>query len=129
MARLKSKQIKEFQSTQTTAFRNAQGTLLGNTKDIPSTAAVQNEFVPEDSLVIETFINQTKSSSTGGWSLTISNRVQNDDPNLVSLFINGLKIKNAVRTISGTTLNFNQIDYDLDAIDEIEVHYIRTHTV
>ena len=121
MGQLKSKQISNFNSN--VVWTSATSTEIPNSKD------VMNEFIPEDSLVIESFTNLTIGASKQDWPLTLTFNVQDADTNKVSLFINGLKIKEAAKSVSGAAVIFNSIDYDIDIHDTLEVHYIKDHTV
>ena len=121
MAGIKSKQLQDFNNNVTWTSATS--------REIPNSKDIMNEFVPEDSLIIETFTNQTISSNGQTWQLNLSYQVQGNDTNMVTLFINGLKIQDAASSISVQTITFNAIDYDIDSLDVLEVHYIKAHTV
>lgn len=87
-----------------------------------------NYFLPETSMISETFVNQTISSSSGSWSLTLTYNVEDDNSELVVLYINGVKT-NCINTVANNQITFNTIAYDIDTIDELEIHYIKEHSV
>jgi len=120
MSLLKSKQIADFNS-------NVNWTLASNS-EIPNTRDIMNEFLPETSMVSEIFVNQTISSSTGAWSLTLTYNVEDNNPELAVLYINGLKI-NYINSVLNNQITFDAIPYDIDTDDELEVHYIKSHSV
>jgi len=120
MSRLKSKQIADFNS-------NVNWT-LASSSEIPNTRDIMNEFLPETSMVSETFVNQTISSSTGAWSLTLTYNVEDNNPELATLYINGLKT-NSINSVLNNQITFDTIPYDIDTNDTLEVHYIKSHSV
>jgi len=120
MSLLKSKQIADFNS-------NVNWTLASNS-EIPNTKDIMNEFLPETSMVSETFVNQTISSSTGAWSLTLTYNVEDNNPELATLYINGLKT-NSINSVLNNQITFDTIPYDIDTNDTLEVHYIKSHSV
>jgi len=126
MSRVKSKQISDFNPAVT--WTSATNTEIPNTKDI------QNQFIPEDNLIIEKFINQTIASDAGTWSIITSYDVHELTINNITLFINGLKIDEAAVSVADNGSNtseitFKQIDYDIDSDDIFEVHYIKDHAI
>lgn len=129
MARLKPKQIEGFEVTNTTAFSNA-GSIVANESTFPSTAAVQNEFIPEHSLIVEQFTGLSFASSTSQWAITLSNTVQNDDVDMVTVFVNGVKLMdNYTVSVSGATVQMAVLAYDIESNDIVEVHYVESHSV
>jgi len=120
MAQLKSKQISDFNPN--VVWSAATATEIPNSKDI------QNNFLPESSMVIEDFSGSVIVSSTGPWQLVLSSNVQNDDLDLVTIFVNGVKT-NGVTAVNGTIVTINQYAYDIAADDVLEVHYIKEHNI
>ena len=120
MAFLKSKQIRDFSSNITWTSASS--------SEIPNSRDIMNYFLPEASMISETFVNQTISSSSGSWSLTLTYDVEDNNPELVVLYINGLK-SNSVSLVSNNQITFDALSYDIDTSDELEVHYIKSHTV
>lgn len=129
MAQLRPKQIKGFEVTNTSAFND--GTqIVANEQTFASTAAIQNEFIPEQSLIIEQFTGVSFPSSTQGWNITLMNPVQNNSADMVTVFVNGVKLMdNATEAVTGNVVKMAQLSYDIDSIDIIEVHYVETHSV
>ena len=129
MAKLKPKQIAGFEVTNVDAFND--GTqIVANEETFASTAAIQNEFIPEQSLIIEQFTGFTFASSTQQWNITLSNPVQQDNVDMVTVFINGVKLMdNFTVSVSGTVVTMATLSYDIEANDIIEVHYVESHTV
>jgi hypothetical protein len=126
MSRVKSKQISDFNPAVTWTS--------ATDKEIPNTKDIQNQFIPEDNLIIEKFINQTIASDVGTWSIITSFDVHELTANNITLFINGLKIDEAAVSVvdngSNTSeITFKQIDYDIDSDDIFEVHYIKDHAI
>jgi hypothetical protein len=122
MAQLKSKQIQEFNDN--VVWTSA------DSKEIPNSKDIQNNFVPEAAMVIEEFTSQSISSASANWTLTLSNSVMSNDVSFVSLWINGYKALASINvSVSGTTATFGALGYDIDAIDTLEVHYIKNHSV
>lgn len=120
MALIKSKQISDFNS-------NINWT-SANSSEIPNSRDIMNFFLPETSMIFETFVNQTISSSSGSWSLTLTYDVEDNNPDLVALYINGVK-SNSVSLVSNNQVTFDALAYDIDVNDEIDVHYIKSHSV
>ena len=120
MSQIKSKQIGDFNN-------NVTWTAATST-EIPNSRDVMNSFTPEDTLIAEEFTNQTISSTASVWSLTLAHNVQNNDTALVVLYINGVK-SNTVLSVSGNSVTFDSLSYDIDTIDTLEVHYVKEHTV
>jgi hypothetical protein len=94
----------------------------------------QNNFIPEDNLIIERFINQTIASDAGNWTVITTKDVHGLATTNITLFINGLKIDDAAVSVADNGSNtsqitFKQIAYDLDAADIFEVHYIKDHQI
>lgn len=126
MSRVKSKQISDFNPAVTWTS--------ATDKEIPNTKDIQNQFIPEDNLIIEKFINQTIASDTGTWSVITSFDVHELAANNITLFINGLKIDEAAISVvdngnNTSEITFKQIDYDIDSDDIFEVHYIKDHAI
>lgn len=126
MSRVKSKQISDFNPTVTWTS--------ATDKEIPNTKDIQNQFIPEDNLIIEKFINHTIASDAGTWSIITSFDVHELTTNNITLFINGLKIDEAAVSVADNGSNtseitFKQIDYDIDNDDIFEVHYIKDHAI
>lgn len=126
MSRVKSKQISDFNPAVTWTS--------ATDKEIPNTKDIQNQFIPEDNLIIEKFINQTIASDVGTWSVITSFDVHDLATNNITLFINGLKIDEAAVSVADNGSNtseitFKQIDYDIDSDDIFEVHYIKDHAI
>jgi hypothetical protein len=126
MSRVKSKQISDFNPAVTWTS--------ATDKEIPNTKDIQNQFIPEDNLIIEKFINQTIASDVGTWSIITSFDVHELTANNITLFINGLKIDEAAVSVADNGSNtseitFKQIDYDIDSDDIFEVHYIKDHAI
>jgi hypothetical protein len=126
MSRVKSKQISDFNPAVTWTS--------ATDKEIPNTKDIQNQFIPEDNLIIEKFINQTIASDVGTWSIITSFDVHELTANNITLFINGLKIDEAALSVADNGSNtseitFKQIDYDIDSDDIFEVHYIKDHAI
>ena len=120
MALIKSKQISDFNS-------NINWT-LANSNEIPNTRDIINEFLPETSMISETFVNQTISSSTGAWSLTLTYDIEDNNPELAVLYINGVKT-NSINSVLNNQITFDTIPYDIDTGDELEVHYVKSHSI
>lgn len=120
MSLIKSKQISDFNS-------NIDWT-LANSSEIPNSRDIMNEFLPESSMVSETFVNQTIASSTGTWTLTLTYNVEDNNSELAVLYINGVKA-NCINTVLNDEITFDAISYDIDTDDELEVHYIKSHSV
>ena len=96
MAQLKSKQIQEFNDN--VVWTSA------DSKEIPNSKDIQNNFVPEAAMVIEEFTSQSISSASANWTLTLSNSVMSNDVSFVSLWINGYKALASITvSVSGTT--------------------------
>ena len=126
MSRVKSKQISDFNPAVTWPS--------ATDKEIPNPKDIQNQFIPEDNLIIEKFINQTIASDVGTWSIITSFDVHELTANNITLFINGLKIDEAAVSVADNGSNtseitFKQIDYDIDSDDIFEVHYIKDHAI
>lgn len=122
MATLKSKQIHDFNNSVT--WTSASDSEIPNSKDI------QNQFVPEDSMILEEFTNQTKSSTSAQWTLTVTHNIQSNSASLVTLFVNGFKMRSSlISSVSNKVITFDALGYDIDSIDVLEVHYIKNHTV
>ena len=126
MSRVKSKQISDFNPAVTWTS--------ATDKEIPNTKDIQNQFIPEDNLIIEKFVNQTIASDAGTWSVITSFDVHDLATNNITLFINGLKIDEAAVSVADNGSNtseitFKQIDYDIDSDDIFEVHYIKDHAI
>lgn len=126
MSRVKSKQISDFNPAVTWTS--------ATDKEIPNTKDIQNQFIPEDNLIIEKFINQTIASDAGTWSVITSFDVHELAANNITLFINGLKIDEAAISVvdngnNTSEITFKQIDYDIDSDDIFEVHYIKDHAI
>jgi hypothetical protein len=119
MAQLKSKQISDFNS-------NIDWSTVSST-EIPNSKDVNNTFVPENSLLVEEFTNQTI-VSTSPWSLELSYEVEDDNTGLVTLYANGVKY-GVVSNVSGSTVNFNALGFDIENSDLLEVHYVKKHSV
>lgn len=123
MGRLKSKQIHDFNDS----INGLAGWSATTNNEIPNARDIADNFVPEYALVVEEFIGLTI-ASTSAWSLTLSNNVSGDHIGLISVYVNGVKLKRAAfNSVSGTTLSLNAIDYDIDAQDVIEIHYVQAH--
>ena len=120
MALIKSKQISDFNS-------NINWTLASGS-EIPNTRDIINEFLPETSMISETFVNQTISSSTGAWSLTLTYDIEDNNPELAVLYINGVKT-NSINSVLNNQITFDTIPYDIDTGDELEVHYVKSHSI
>lgn len=122
MATLKSKQIHDFNNSVT--WTSASDSEIPNSKDI------QNQFVPEDSMILEEFTNQTKASTSAQWTLTVTHNIQSNSASLVTLFVNGFKMRSSlISSVSNNVITFDALGYDIDSIDILEVHYIKNHTV
>lgn len=122
MANLKSKQIGDFNNNVT--WTSASNTEIPNSKDI------QNQFVPEDAMILEEFTNQTISATSSQWTLTVTHNIQSNSASLVTLFVNGFKMRSSLTSsVSNKVITFDALGYDIDTIDVIEVHYIKNHTV
>jgi len=117
---IKSKQIINFNSN--VNWNSASSIEIPNTKDI------QNNFVPLDSMIIEEFSNININSSSGDWQLILSYFVQDNDIDLVTIFVNGLKT-NGVKSINNNILTIEAYSYDIDTEDIIEVHYIKKYKI
>lgn len=122
MSNLKSKQIGDFNNNVT--WTSASNTEIPNSKDI------QNQFVPEDAMILEEFTNQTISATSSQWTLTVTHNIQSNSASLVTLFVNGFKMRSSLTSsVSNKVITFDALGYDIDTIDVIEVHYIKNHTV
>lgn len=122
MSRLKSKQIVDFNNSVTWTSATNQ--------EIPNSKDVQNQFIPENSMIIEEFTNQTITATSAQWTLTVTHNVQNNSASLVTLFINGFKMRSSLTSsVNNKVITFNGLGYDIDSIDVIELHYIKNHTV
>jgi len=129
MAKLKPKQIEGFEVTNTSAFNDG-SQIVASESTFPSTAAVQNEFIPEKSLIIQQFTGLTANSSAQPWSITLTSSVQGDDSSLVTVFVNGVKLMdNATLGASANVITMGTLLYDIEANDIIEVHYVESHAV
>jgi hypothetical protein len=129
MAKLRPKQIEGFEVTNIDAFNDGTQIVASETT-FPSTAAVQNEFIPEQSLLIEKFTGLVVNSLTQPWSLTLSKAVQNDDTSLVTVFVNGVKLMDDVTLgASANLVTMSTLDYNIEASDIIEVHYVESHSI
>ena len=120
MSKLRSKQIGDFNS-------NVVWT-AATSNEIPNSKDIQNTFVPEDAMVVEEFTGNVIESTTPNWQLTISNQVQNNDLDLVTVYVNGLKT-NKVNNVAGFTVTLDAYKYNIEADDVVEVHYIKSHNV
>lgn len=129
MAKLKPKQIEGFEATRTSAFNDG-SQIVASEATFPSTAAVQNEFIPEQSLIIQQFTGLTANSLTQPWSITLASSVQNDDSSFVTVFVNGVKLMdNATLGASANVITMGTLLYDIESNDIIEVHYVESHSV
>lgn len=129
MAQLKPKQIAGFEVTNTAAFNDG-SQIVANEQTFASTAAIQNEFIPEQSLIIEQFTGLTFASSTQQWNITLNNTVQQDNVDMVTVFVNGVKLMdNHTVSVSGTVVTMAQLLYDIEGDDIIEVHYVESHSI
>lgn len=120
MSSIRSKQINDFNSSVTWDQTTS--------SEIPNGRDILNYFLPESSMIFETFLNQTISSSTGAWSLTLSYNVEDNNIALIVLYVNGVKY-NVAQSISGTQVTFDTLPYDIEVNDELEVHYIKQHSI
>lgn len=122
MSSLKSKQISNFNDNVTWTSATDQ--------EIPNSKDIQNQFVPEDSMLLEEFTNQTISATSAQWTLTVTHNIQNNSASLITLFVNGFKMRSSLTSsVNNNVITFNALGYDIDSIDVIEVHYIKNHTV
>jgi len=129
MSKLRPKQIEGFEITNVTAFNDG-SQIIANETTFPSTAAVQNEFIPERALIVEQFTGLAINSSSTAWNITLNKTVQEDNVDMVTVFINGVKLMdNFTASVSGSVVTMAQLDYDIDAYDIIEVHYVESHIV
>lgn len=129
MSKLRPKQIEGFEITNVTAFND--GTqIIANETTFPSTAAVQNEFIPERALIVDRFTGLSVNSSSSAWNITLNKNVQEDNVDLVTVFVNGIKLMdNSVVSVSGSVVTMSQLMYDIESEDIVEVHYVESHTV
>lgn len=122
MASLKSKQISNF--------NDSVNWTLATDREIPNSKDIQNQFVPEDSMMLEEFTNQTIAATTTQWTLTVTHDIQHNSASLITLFVNGFKMRSSLTSsVSNNVITFNALGYDIDSIDVIEVHYIKNHTI
>lgn len=122
MASLKSKQISNF--------NDSVNWTLATDREIPNSKDIQNQFVPEDSMMLEEFTNQTITATTTQWTLTVTHDIQHNSASLITLFVNGFKMRSSLTSsVSNNVITFNALGYDIDSIDVIEVHYIKNHTI
>lgn len=123
MARLKSKQISDFDNSLTTLtdWQNTTNATIPNARDIA------DHFVPEYAMTVDRFTGLTI-TSTSAFTLTTSVAVSGNQVALVAIYINGLKLdENVITSVSGTTINCAAIDYDIDTVDVVEIHYVQDH--
>jgi hypothetical protein len=85
----------------------------------PIGLAVSNQYEVED-------VSSNYNSSSGTWSVSLSYNVVNDDIDLASVYVNGVKT-NGILSISGTpsVLVIDQYAYDIDASDILRIKYLR----
>lgn len=119
MAQIRSKQIADF--NQIVDWSNT--SLI----EIPSSESIKEQFIAQDQLISED-LSGNYSSGGGTWSLTLSDNVLNDDEELVTIYVNGVKT-NGVLSVSGTpsTIIIDQYGYDIDTNDILKVHYVRQY--
>jgi hypothetical protein len=119
MSQLRSKQISDF--SQTVNWNNALLT------EIPSAASIKDQFIAQDQLAVDSFTGSYPSSG-GTWSLTLSDDVLNDDPELVTIYVNGVKT-NGVSSVTGNVIIIDQYGYDVDFNDgdTLKVHYVKEY--
>jgi hypothetical protein len=119
MSQLKSKQISDF--SQTVDWNNALLT------EIPSSSSIKDQFIAKDQLAVDSFTGSYPSGS-GTWSVVLSDDVLNDDPELVTIYVNGVKT-NGVSSVNGNTIIVEQYGYDIDFNDGdiLKVHYVREY--
>jgi hypothetical protein len=120
MSLVRSKQISDFNSNVVWS--------AANSNEIPNTKDIQNNFVPESAMVIEDFSGSSIVSSTGPWQLVLTSNVQNNDLDLVTIYVNGVKT-NGVTSINGNIITIEQYPYDIETDDVLEIHYIKEHNV
>lgn len=122
MASLKSKQISDFNPSVTWSS--------ATNKEIPNTKDIQNAFIPKDALVVDEFTGVSIASSSSNWDITLTGDVQSNDPNYVTVYINGMKLKTVqVSAVSGNVVTMLALPYDIAPDDVIEVHFVEYHTV
>lgn len=117
MSKIRSKQISDFSESVTWA--NASST------QIPSAESIKNQFIAQDQLAVDVFVDNY-SSGGGTWSVTLSEDVLNDDPELVTIYVNGVKT-NGVQSVTGSVLIIGQYGYDIDINDSLKIHYVKSY--
>ena len=129
MSQLKPKQIEGFRPQREVAFKFG-GVENASVTTFASTAAIANAFIPEQSLIVEQFTGLTVSSSTSAWNITLSNNVHEDNVDLVTVFVNGVKLMDTFTlSATGNNVTMSTLAYDIAADDVIEVHYVEDHAV
>ena len=109
MALIKIKQVETLQ-TALDALNN-EDTSLGN-----RVTTLENTILADDEFNTEEF--------TGNLALgpyTLANSVQDDDPDLIWAYVNGLSI--GIDTVSGTDVTLEDPGYTIDANDTIKFQY------
>jgi len=120
MSQVRSKQISDFNSNVVWS--------AAHSNEIPNSKDIQNNFVPESAMVIEDFSGSAIVSSTGPWQLVLSSNVQNNDLDLITVYVNGVKT-NGVSSVTGNIVTIDQYAYDIEVDDALEIHYIKEHNV
>jgi hypothetical protein len=117
MAQIKSKQIIDFnQSVDWSDTSSA---------EIPSSQSIKDQFLAQEQLAVDDFVGNY-SSSGGTWSLTLSDDVLDNDPELVTIYVNGIKT-NGVESVNGDVIIIQQYGYDIDTTDSLKVHYVKNY--
>lgn len=117
MSQLRSKQIADF--NQIVDWSNTSST------QIPSVQSIKDQFIAQEQLAVDD-LTGNYSSGGGTWSLTLSDNVLNNDPELVTIYVNGVKT-NGVQSVNGGVIVIEQYGYDIDTNDSLKVHYVKNY--
>jgi hypothetical protein len=119
MSQLRSKQISDFSKSV-----NWNSALL---TEIPSAASIKDQFVAKEQLAVDSFTG-SYSSSGGTWSIVLSDNVLDNDPELVTIYVNGVKT-NGVISVSNNIIIIDQYGYDINPLDGdiLKVHYVKSY--
>lgn len=117
MSQLRSKQIADF--SQTVTWSSVSST------QIPSAQSIKDQFLAQDQLAVDVFVGNY-SSGGGTWSLTLSDDVLNNDSELVTIYVNGVKT-NGVQSVNADVIVIEQYGYDIDTNDSLKVHYVKNY--
>ena len=116
MAKIRSKQIHDFKQSGQVDW--------DSDIEFPSSQSIKETFLAQEQLALDDFTGNTYQSSGGTWSLTLSNTVFDNDPELVTIHVNGIKT-NRVLSVNGTSIVIEQYPYDIESDDIIKVSYVK----